>query len=154
MSEHRAWLPANVILLAFTAGLFGGACNRTVDEGCTTVQLAPESAEGAASCPSTIELDGTTYYPACVEVRPALLRSSAVLTGGDVNVRYDARLIEGVAADDAIALRTRVPNAPRQDARMDERCGVWQLATASGLPRGDAKAIAKRVTKPGASGLR
>ena len=146
---------ATVVIFVFAA-LLAPACSVSAGEAdeCTPLPLGLEVTQGTSSCAASVEHDGHVYVPWCVGVQPNLLSTDAELSGGDVNVKYRARFIDGVAVEDAIAISLRIPNARKQERRTGRLCGVWQLAPSVDLSEADGKAIARQVGVPGSPGLR
>jgi hypothetical protein len=145
----------SLVTLVLAAALFAPACGGSGGaEECTPVPLGSEVTAATSSCAASIEHEGRVYVPRCIGVRPRLLSTDTELSGGDGNVEYRARLIQGVAVEDAIAVSTRIPNAHKAEQQMDRQCSAWRLAPSAALAEADIQAIARRVAAPGTPGIR
>jgi hypothetical protein len=102
----------------------------------------------ATTCVTEVAYDGREYSPWCIGVQPRLLLEEPLVRGTDVNTDYEARLIEGVLPELAIAVATSYPNASGDTRQLENRCGRWRLAPEVGLDQETAERIARRVSIP------
>ncbi len=101
-----------------------------------------EAAAGTASCAMQIAIGDTTYRPSCTPVRHDAL-GEILVEGNGVGQRIEARLLEGIPQEQAVALHLSSPYSRRVDGH---RCGWWSFAAAGELDRSTEKSLARSVT--------
>jgi hypothetical protein len=130
---------ATSLVLAALSSLVG--CGSS-DE-CSPVEVTGEgeAAAGTASCAMQIAIGDSTYSPSCTPVRHDAL-GEFLVEGDHVGQHIEARLLEGIPQEQAVALRMRSLHGPQVD---EGRCGRWSLALAFGLDRSAEKSLARSV---------
>ena len=119
-----------------------GECNPIVD----LVGPSMQAADRALSCAPTVTFEGREYELWCAPVRPRLLLEEPLLAGETRDVNWRARLISGVPAGEAIAVKTV---AQAHDDERQGDCERWGFAPLLAVDDHVAYTHLERVGIPG-----
>jgi hypothetical protein len=134
-------LPAAGLLAALTA---------TACDVCPSTHIAATGFHAgtvrALSCDRTIELREVEYTLQCQAV-PADLLGPILGRGDDETFFYVARAVDGVAVEEALAVRESLPRAKESERDVRAECGLWRVALSRALTRDQASELLRRLRR-------